>query len=107
MALLEAMALGSPVVATSKAVEGLNVRDGEHLQIRDSPHEFARAVIELLLDQRLAQDLADRAYSLVCSHYDWRSVFPWFLQLIEQVVATPPGCQSTLPADNIQFRDAY
>ena len=35
--ILEAMAVRTPVVATSKAVEGLGLRDGEHVLIADEP----------------------------------------------------------------------
>ncbi|MEM9465645.1 MAG: glycosyltransferase family 4 protein [Actinomycetota bacterium] len=41
---LEGFAAGLPVVATTKAVEGLDVVDGEHVLIADSPDEFASAV---------------------------------------------------------------
>ena len=39
--ILEAMALGRPVVSTTIGCEGLEVRDGEHLLIADSPERFA------------------------------------------------------------------
>ena len=39
--ILEAMALGTPVVATSKGAEGLDVIDGEHLLLADDPETFA------------------------------------------------------------------
>ena len=46
--ILEAMALGRPVVSTSKGSEGLEVRHGEHLLIADNPRAFAEAVVALL-----------------------------------------------------------
>ncbi len=39
--ILESMALGTPVVATSKGAEGLDVVNGEHLLIADDPRAFA------------------------------------------------------------------
>ena len=39
--ILEAMALGTPVVATSKGAEGLDAVDGEHLLLADDPATFA------------------------------------------------------------------
>ncbi len=83
--ILEAMALRTPVVATSKGAEGLDVQDGEHLLIADTPQAFADAVIRLLKDPALRQRLTDNAYQLVREKYDWAVIMPRFLHLIEQV----------------------
>jgi glycosyltransferase involved in cell wall biosynthesis len=40
--ILEAMALGTPVVATSKEAEGLLVRHGENILLVDSPAALKR-----------------------------------------------------------------
>ena len=48
---LEAMACARPVVSTSLGVEGIPVRNGEHLLIADQPRDFADAVLSLLRDQ--------------------------------------------------------
>jgi len=47
---LEAMAAGTPVIATPKAVEGLPTDLIEHVLVADSATEFARTVIDLLRD---------------------------------------------------------
>ncbi|GAB4543403.1 MAG: glycosyltransferase family 4 protein [Anaerolineae bacterium] len=83
--ILEAMALGTPVVATSKGAEGLDVQDGEHILIADTPEAFARAVLRLLADPGLRSRLADNASKLVRDRYDWAAVMPGFLDLIERV----------------------
>ena len=82
--ILEAMALRTPVVATSKGAEGLAVRDGEHLLIADTPEAFAQAVIRLLCDADLRRKIAQNAYELVQKQYDWRVIMPRFLNLVEQ-----------------------
>src|SRR3989304_9473375 len=43
--LLESMALGVPIVATSKAAEGLDFMPGEHLLIADTAEAFAASII--------------------------------------------------------------
>lgn len=83
--ILEAMALRTPVVATSKGVEGIDARHGEHLLIADTPQAFATAVISLLTDAALREQLADRAYQLVCEQYDWTAVTPRLLNLVHSV----------------------
>jgi polysaccharide biosynthesis protein PslH len=88
--ILEAMALGTPVVATSKGAEGLDIEPGEHLLLADTPETFAQAVIRLLQEAKLRQQLVDKAYQLVHEKYDWAVVTPRFLQLIEQVAGIRP-----------------
>jgi glycosyltransferase involved in cell wall biosynthesis len=68
--ILEAMAMGVPVISTSVGCEGLAVRDGEHLLVADTPEAIAAAGARLIGDPALAQRLARRAYQLVCEHYD-------------------------------------
>lgn len=85
--ILEAMALGTPVVATVKAAEGLDVEAGRHLLVADSPEAFADAVVRLCSDQRLRQQLAAEARLLVRERYDWRSVFPGYRALLDRVAS--------------------
>lgn len=83
--ILEAMALRTPVVSTSKGVEGLDAQHDEHLLIADTPEAFADAVIRLLKEPGLRQQLANKAYQLVREKYDWAVVMPCFLDLVERV----------------------
>jgi glycosyltransferase involved in cell wall biosynthesis len=69
--ILEAMALGTPVVATTKGAEGLAVTHGEHLLIADEPAEFATQTITLLRDADLRARLAQRARQLIETRYNW------------------------------------
>ena len=69
--ILEAMALGTPVVATSKGAEGLDVTDGENILLADTPACFANAVLGLLGDPTLRARLAARGRRLVSECYGW------------------------------------
>ena len=72
--ILEAMALGTPVVATSKGAEGLDVQHGEHLLIADEPQAFAEQAVHLLQDTGLRAQLAASARKLVETKYDWQAI---------------------------------
>jgi glycosyltransferase involved in cell wall biosynthesis len=54
---LEAMARGVPVIATNKAVEGLNLVDGETFLRAETDKEFASAFAKILSDQNTARRL--------------------------------------------------
>ena len=70
--ILEAMAMGLPVVSTTVGCEGLDVRDGVHLLIADTPEDFARACARVLQDAQLARALAKNARQLILERYDAR-----------------------------------
>lgn len=84
--ILEAMALGTPVVATSKGAEGLDVIPGEHLLVADTPADFAECVIRLLTDDEANRRLAKDAFQLVQERYNWDAMMLQYLSLIETVV---------------------
>lgn len=84
--ILEAMALGAPVVATSKGAEGLDVTPGHDILIADDPGQFADAVLRLLNDSMLRQKLALNGRRLVKALYDWQSIGERLSRLLESVV---------------------
>ena len=83
---LEAMAAGTPVVSTSKGVEGLNSKSGEHFLVADSPDVFADQVIRLLEDKTLHDQLSTRGKQFVKDNYNWELVLPRFLRLLENTI---------------------
>jgi glycosyltransferase involved in cell wall biosynthesis len=86
--ILEAMALRTPVVSTTKGAEGLDIEHGRHLLIADTAEVFADAVLSLLRDAQFRQGLAERAYQLVTEKYDWAAVMPLFLNVVHDSVHT-------------------
>lgn len=83
--ILESLASGTPVVATSKGAEGLDVLPGEHLLIADDAAAFAAHVVALLSDPTLRARLSRAARALVETHYDWRILGPQFATLVESL----------------------
>ncbi len=58
---VEALAAGKAIVATSLAVAGLDVRSHEHLVLAESDREFVSAIVELLRDPERRTMLATNA----------------------------------------------
>ena len=55
----QSMAFGVPVVATSLAVEGMDLTDHEDILVADEPEDFARALIELYESEELWNRLSE------------------------------------------------
>lgn len=68
---LEAMAMGKPVVATSAGVHGLDVEDGLNVAIANSAADMARQIRELLRDRTARERLGHQARRCVEDRYDW------------------------------------
>lgn len=69
---IEAMATGTPLVATSFGLGGIDVVAGRHLLVADSPEAFASHVVQLLNDRSLGGTLAYNARQLVEERYTWQ-----------------------------------
>ncbi len=65
------MAVGTPVVTTTKGAEGLAVVHGENILIADSPEAFAREVLRVMDDFVLRARLAANGRRLVERLYTW------------------------------------
>jgi glycosyltransferase involved in cell wall biosynthesis len=63
------MAHGQPVVATSCAVEGMHLRDGEDVLVADDAQAFADAVVRLYQDEALWNALARNGLANVERHF--------------------------------------
>jgi glycosyltransferase involved in cell wall biosynthesis len=72
--ILEAAAYGKPVVSTTVGAEGIELKDGEEILLRDDPDSFAQACIRLLTDTSLAAEMGQRARSVIEEQYERRAV---------------------------------
>ena len=82
---LEAMAMGKPIVSTSLGCEGFEgLVPGRELSLADTPEEFAQRVIELLDDASRRERLGRAARRFVEERYDWRLIVPRLEQVYEK-----------------------
>jgi glycosyltransferase involved in cell wall biosynthesis len=82
----EAMAMELPTVSTKIGAEGLPVRDGEEILLRDTPHEFAEAVVKLLKDKSLAEKIGGQAAKTVREKFGWQKVADDFAEICERTI---------------------
>ncbi len=69
--ILEAMASGTPIIATGIAVEGLGVKNGEEVLIANDAQTMANTALSLLDDQNLQEKLSRRGQTFVSQNFDW------------------------------------
>jgi polysaccharide biosynthesis protein PslH len=83
---LEAMATGTPVVTTYRALSALRVQPGKHLLASNDPTEFSQAVLQLIEDQNLQQKMSDAGVHYVRAHHNWTSIASQLAKTYQQVL---------------------
>jgi glycosyltransferase involved in cell wall biosynthesis len=79
--ILEAMALGVPVISTAVGVEGLPFTSGKHLLIANDPISIASACIHICCNMSTRKELVEQARIEVMTHYTWASAAHYFCAL--------------------------
>jgi polysaccharide biosynthesis protein PslH len=72
--ILNAMAMGLPIVTTSVGCEGMSVENGYNVVVADSPEEFAGAVNSLIELPDFRTNIAVHAQSLVLQKHAWHDI---------------------------------
>jgi len=85
--ILDALSMGKPLVSTSIGCEGIEVSDGEHLVIADTPDKFAQEVEHMLLQPQFGQRLGLAGRQLVERSYEWDKIAPALDRVYETCVA--------------------
>jgi len=83
---LEAMATGTPVVASDRGLEGLAIGGGPQPTIAlraNAVQEYVEAISSLFENQQLRQELSRNARSLVESEYTWDTIGRQYDQLLQ------------------------
>jgi polysaccharide biosynthesis protein PslH len=70
---LEALACGKAVVASEKSLGGIHAKDGQELEIANSPKEFQKKIESLLADPGRIETMGKTAREFIVTHYSWDS----------------------------------
>lgn len=71
---LEAMAMGVPVVCSHIGFNGLSVSTGEGAFMETTPVSFADRVIELLQDAALRETTGKKGHAVIAARFSWDSI---------------------------------
>lgn len=72
--ILEAMASRIPVVALVDRVESFGFSDGKEMMIAANAEEFTEKTVQLLSDEKLRENISDRAFAAVEKKYNWTMI---------------------------------
>jgi glycosyltransferase involved in cell wall biosynthesis len=86
---IEAMACGTPVVATSYGIGGLKVVNGRDILVADEPAEFADAICRILEHPEVGDRLARAGRRYVTENFTWERVVSELDGLYKQTVSEP------------------
>lgn len=89
--ILEAMAMGIPVVCSQIAAGGVDAVPGEHLLAADAPAEQAEAILRVLEDPSLRERLAKAGRERVLTNHAWPSSMRRLDAIIERCLAAYPS----------------
>lgn len=84
---LEGMAAGRPVVATSVGAAGIDAKGGRDLVVADGVEAYARALVSVLSDTARARELGNAARRRVTALYDSTVVGSTYVEVLEQTMS--------------------
>ncbi len=88
---LEAMAMGMPVVGTTSATQGVDGQDGRDYLVQDEVPGQVEAICGLLQDSAKAAQLGEQARRFVEENYDWEAC----LRPLDDILGSVPVSRST------------
>ena len=83
--ILEAMASGCAIIATTIAASGLSEQAKSGMIIVDDEDRFAQAINDLLDNPNKRDELGNIAQKMVKSQYDWSVLIPQLLKAYQEV----------------------
>jgi glycosyltransferase involved in cell wall biosynthesis len=83
---LEAMAMGKPVVCTSIGAQGIEVTHGKDILIADSTHDFTTCILSLLSNEGLRKTIGSNARELIEQQYSWEQTAATLNELLQSIV---------------------
>jgi polysaccharide biosynthesis protein PslH len=81
----EALAMEKPTISTTVGAEGLDIKNGEHILLADTPSDFANAVVRVFREPNFAQQLGSNAAQTVRKRFSWNKVAEEFDEICKSI----------------------
>jgi len=82
---LEAMAMGIPVVCSNIGFKGLGINSGDGAIMQTEPNAFAQSVIELLSSEELRKKVGTKGMEVIKNNFGWDAIAALLAQYLEEV----------------------
>jgi len=92
--ILEAMAIGRPVVSTTLGAEGVPAQQRENIILADKPEEFAQGILDIMTDDTLFEKIRRNARKLVEEKYAWEKGVEIMEGVLEKMLKETPSLQN-------------
>ena len=89
--ILEAMATGTPVVTTCRALSALQAQRGKDLFASDDPDGFSQAVLQLIANRDLQHKTGDAGVRYVRTFHSWDSIASQLVNIYQQTLNSRTG----------------
>jgi len=89
--ILEAMAIGRPVVSTSLGAEGIPAVHRENIIVADNPEEFTQGILDLMNDDKFFDRIRKKARFLVEEKYAWEKGVEIMEGVLEKMMEKNPS----------------
>lgn len=86
--ILEAMAMGVPVVTSAAAAGGVDARDREHFIVARTPPEYAAALLRIMSEPAERRRLAESGRARMLTHHAWDRSMRRLDGIIESCLST-------------------
>ena len=87
--IVEAMAMGRPIISTALGAEGIDVVHGKNVLLADDPDAFANEVVRVLDNPALGASLGAAARELAEQRYSWRAAVSQLEVFYEHLLQLP------------------
>lgn len=94
--ILEAMAMGVPVVTTSIANRGINATHGKEILVANDPQSFATATLDLLKNPHLRATITKNAKKFIEQNFSWEKNLTKLDALLSEI-ASQANTRSNIP----------
>ncbi|RYE24042.1 MAG: glycosyltransferase [Sphingobacteriales bacterium] len=71
---LEAMAMGVPVVCSNIGFKGLGIQSGEGAIMQTDPAEFAQSVVDLLSSENMRRSVGEKGVNVMHARFGWDAI---------------------------------
>ena len=103
---LEAMAMGKAIVATSDAAEGIEVDRQDEIVIADSPQRQSAEIVSLLQDHERRTALGVKAREKILSDYTWKKQLQRFDDVVDPMIEDQLSNSSSSASRNSSARSS-